>query len=525
MIQREAVTDDSGRFECAQLPAGRYLVYVRPEGPFLTPASERVELAEGATATLTFRLVRGGSIAGRVVDDEGQPVVKAQVAAVLRRSLGGSWMLTTPGSGGRAPTDDRGHFRLYGLPPGDYYVSATPSAMLVNAAPRRPGGEAQTGYVPTFYPAAASTKEAQLLTLALGQETSGIDITLARARLGSVSGRATDATGAILSPQRGWVSLIARRDANPGPVGVSRLGPDGSFVISNVPPGRYLLSAQVRQESGPASRLVEAAYKPIDVDGDDVMADIQTNLGASVSGRVVIEGTSTVSGRATPGTAGRPLATVYMRSLETTMAGGSTSADPVSLGEDLAFQVKGVRGTLLPTASGPGMALKSVSYNGREITRTGLSLTGVESIDGVIITMTTDTAAVEGAVRAGAGEPADAWVVVFPEDSSQWFPGSPFVRVAATQRAAPVAGAQGAPLPGPVSGRSASSMQAGGFSVPGLLPGRYAVAAVARAHSQFLEGGSPPPTDPESLARLLKLAKMVSAAAGDTATLQLAVRK
>jgi hypothetical protein len=68
-------------------------------------------------------------------------------------------------------------------------------------------------------------------------------------------------------------------------------------------------------------------------------------------------------------------------------------------------------------------------------------------------------------------------------------------------------------------------MQAGGFSVPGLLPGRYAVAAVARTHSQFLEGGSPPPTDPESLARLLKIATMVSAAAGDTSTLQLAVRK
>jgi hypothetical protein len=88
-----------------------------------------------------------------------------------------------------------------------------------------------------------------------------------------------------------------------------------------------------------------------------------------------------------------------------------------------------------------------------------------------------------------------------------------------------VAGVPGAPSPGSVPGRSASSLQTGGFSVSGLLPGRHAVAAVARAYSQFLEGGAPPPTDPESLAHLRKSATIVSVAAGETATLQLTVRK
>jgi len=58
-----------------------------------------------------------------------------------------------------------------------------------------------------------------------------------------------------------------------------------------------------------------------------------------------------------------------------------------------------------------------------------------------------------------------------------------------------------------------------------LLPGRYAVATVPAADTRSGGAGSPPPTDPESLANLRQSATIVSVAAGETATLQLTMRK
>ena len=124
MIRREVMTDEAGRFECGGLPAGRYSVSVRDTGMFVAPPPAAVDLAAGGSASLTIRLDRGGSITGRVLDDEGDPVVKAQVVAGQRRSVGGAWRLMQTGSAARATTDDLGQFRLYGLPAGEFYVSA-----------------------------------------------------------------------------------------------------------------------------------------------------------------------------------------------------------------------------------------------------------------------------------------------------------------------------------------------------------------------------------------------------------------
>jgi hypothetical protein len=68
-------------------------------------------------------------------------------------------------------------------------------------------------------------------------------------------------------------------------------------------------------------------------------------------------------------------------------------------------------------------------------------------------------------------------------------------------------------------------MQAGGFWAPHLLPGRYAVATVPVGDAPPGAVGSMPPTDPESLAKLRQSATIVSVAAGETATLQLTMRK
>jgi hypothetical protein len=78
-------------------------------------------------------------------------------------------------------TDDTGAFRLYGLAPGEYYVSA----VLRNNPIEQPGDNA--GYAPTFYPGTGNVNEAQRVTVGAGEEVS-IGFSLLPVRLVRVSG-------------------------------------------------------------------------------------------------------------------------------------------------------------------------------------------------------------------------------------------------------------------------------------------------------------------------------------------------
>ena len=523
MVRREVTTDETGRFECGGLPAGRYSVSVRDAGMFVAPPPATVFLAAGGSDSLTIRLDRGGSITGRVLDDEGDPVVKALVVAGQRRSVGGSWRLMQTGAAARATTDDLGQFRLYGLPAGEFYVSAAYRVRTPAPGPDQPGGASGHGFAPTFYPSATGFERAQKVIVRLGQETAGIDVSLVRAKLGSVSGRITDAAGNAVAERQVSVMLVPPRDTLAGPAGSgARWQADGTFVISNVPPGRYLVGAIVRQGDRLTSPTAEAAYEPVTVDGDDAVVHLQTNAGATVSGRVVIEGAKPAGGWAVAGMTGRARASVSARMVNAEFSAPYNGGGPVNVGEDLTFQLTGLRGALVPLAIVPGTALKSVTRGASDITAAGLTLKGTESIDDITITVTTDTGAIDGRVTTAAGDPAGAWIVVIPDDASKRFPGSPFVRVARSRPSAvPDRDPSGAAAPGAVSGRSAVSMQAGGFWLPSLLPGRYAVAAVQAGDAQL---ESMPPIDPESLSRLLRTATMMSVAAGETATVQLTVK-
>ena len=66
---------------------------------------------------------RGSVISGRVLDEFGEPVADAMVNAMRSAWTAGRRKLQPTGRS--AQTNDLGQYRIYGLPPGDYYVSAT----------------------------------------------------------------------------------------------------------------------------------------------------------------------------------------------------------------------------------------------------------------------------------------------------------------------------------------------------------------------------------------------------------------
>ena len=199
-----ATTDDQGRYTIGDLSAGNYTVTASKNGFVDAIFGQKRPLQQGTPVTVAdarrrtnidLRLTRGGVITGHVVDEDGEALARALVTVQRYSYVGGERQLTPAGG---EQTDDRGQYRVFGLPPGDYYVSATAgglaarcsgadssnwppasAASRVDAADRAadaaafvraPDEPEATGYAPTYYPGVVSAPEAGKITVAPGQE-------------------------------------------------------------------------------------------------------------------------------------------------------------------------------------------------------------------------------------------------------------------------------------------------------------------------------------------------------------------
>ena len=426
---RVATTDAQGRFEIKELPAGRYTM-TASKGGFVslqygqrrpTESGTPIELGEAQTLDkVTIALPRGSVLGGRITDEFGEPVANASVTAWRYAYAAGTRRMMPAGQNARDTTDDQGHFRLFGLPPGDYYVSAT----LRTGGPEvtDPMGEL-SGYAATYYPGTPNVAEASRVTLAIAQENTNVSFGLIATRLVRVSGQVITSDGAPAN--NGMVTLIpATVTGRPG-MGMqqggagNRIDPSGTFRLSNVAPGRY----QVQARSG--GREFELARMDLSVGNEDVDGiTLVTSPGAIVNGTVVSDTGEPFDFRAQQLQVGaRPAS-------PDAMPGGPAGGARVN--EDWSFTVRGITDAVMFRASPPsGWMLKSVLLNGQDITDVPVELPAGQTVGGAQIVLTKKVTTLSGQVTDSRGNPVlDATVIVFPSSDKLWTYQSRFIKTA-----------------------------------------------------------------------------------------------
>jgi hypothetical protein len=243
-----AATDTEGRYRFAGLAAGQYTVtplapgFAAPTEGTIGLSGKSVTLREGETAEdVDFAIARGGVITGRVTDANGRPVIEESVRVTRLDERGHQLPFFFSNSIlSLNQTDDRGIYRLFGLPPGRYLASA--GSASPDGQVTYPGGRAP--YLCTYHPNVTDPAKATILEVTAGSETGNADITLAPrpglSEFYAVTGRILDAeTGQPLPLIEFYVSPLRPGERSLESSLTARSDEQGGFRIERVAPGRY----------------------------------------------------------------------------------------------------------------------------------------------------------------------------------------------------------------------------------------------------------------------------------------------
>jgi len=520
---RVAGTDDEGKFAFDALPAGTYTVSAMKPGYVQTFYGSRhpgrgpgvpVAVADGQRVSVAIQIVPGAVITGTIVDARGTAAPNVPVAVV---AVGATTV--------RGVTDDRGAYRVFGLAPGEYVVTALPRvgsgaggrgtaageiAGITDAEARwargagAPAAVASTmpapgrpvAYAPVFYPGTTDISSAASVTIGVGEERSGVNLTLQIVQTARVSGTLLDPAGQAVTSAS--VFLYPRRRDQPSPADalvasgaltlpravVSASG----FALTGVSPGEYTIVAR----SGPSSRGAPPPPGPVlwsisdltVVDGRD-QTDLVLRLapGLKLSGTIAFEHTTLA-----------PPADMSAIDLSLQASGsyfGFASASRASVAANGAFTFSSIvpwmytlKATPPGAAAGARWTLKSAILNGRDLADSAFEVKAGSDVTGLAITFTDRAAQISGRLVDAGGRPITRYsIIVFPTDRALWLPSSRRIR------AAPPA-------------------TDGSFTVAGLPAGEYAIAAAEDVDASDL-------ADPAFLTQLLASAYKVTLADGE----------
>lgn len=482
-FNRVVQTDPDGHYELSDLRAGRYRVSASKTG-FLTIEYRQprpfepgaiIELRDGQRVEeIDIALARHAAIVGHVFDETGDPVEGASVRVSQIEFIQGRRQLVDVDGARDRLTDDRGRYRVWGLPPGHYLVSAVVGQVEFPG----PSMLDMPGYAPTFYPGSATPGGAALVDVGLSTDVTGIDFSLAPTPTARVYGQALSGSGGPITG-----GLTMRSSARSGGV-LSQVGaiinPDGTFIFPNVAPGEYVIQAA----RGPVNDWTEGEFASqiVEVNGTDLKdVNLRTSTGSALTGHITVDDASPLS----PGDIDL---TPVPADLDRAPADSGQIAH-AEIHEDWTFALDGLHGPrrLRLTRAPAGWLLKAVLVDGMDVTDQAVACgSPKESLHDVEVVLTHSGAEIAGTVADATGVPAaQGFVIVFPTDRSQWGPDSRFLKVAVLKN--------------------------GTFDISGLPAAGYYVAAVTRLIADEWQ-------DPALLDQLSPTAAQVFASAGQKVT-------
>jgi hypothetical protein len=454
-VNLTGTTDSSGRFSFGDVPLGSYMLTVRRDGYFPQsggpglpniaglPAGISVAQVAGLTAPAiitkdrpnsqaSFTLVKGGVISGQLRDPQGKPAAGVPVIAMRAGYQDGRRTLTAINTstglnplGSAQATTDRGDYRIFWLPPGEYFIRTDAG----NGIMRTTTGST----VPqlTYFPGTTDSSRAVTVNLHSGEEISAIDFTIDYAAAFKISGKVTvSVPGGMVMPN-GQLSrsissfYVVPQNADPGeriPLTTSRSSStdqvDFDFEISGVPPGAYYLFPLFADRQNTGNGLPIGNYYstriPVEVFDRDVTGIrgvIQRN--PDVTARVIFQG-DRPAGAAAP-----PPVRVQLRAQE---ALGTLLSTPITAVNQ---QVRADGSILFPNLFPskykialplpPGYYLADLRQGPLSLYNdAGLTITSEESPP-IEITLSTGGGEVRGIVRDRQGMPASARVILVPQ--------------------------------------------------------------------------------------------------------------
>ncbi len=464
-----AKTDENGAYQLERLTEGEWQVTASKGGYVSWQFGQRrpyqsappIVLRAGERFTADIPLTRGGVITGRIYDASGDSLAGLQVRAYRATMEQGVRRLKAVGL--PDTTDDTGAYRVYGLPPGDYYVGASFRVAPVDSI-------VETTYSPTYFPGTGSLSEAQRIKLGLGMEAS--------ATFPLLPLRATRVSGVVLSgagsPANAFLNLVSESSELGVPIGVGGVTrPDGTFTLTDVAPGRYILKATLRGD-GPD----EAGSQPLVVDGNEVNGvTLVTGRPATLRGTIVA---APGASRAVP-TGLRVVAFSERESNVVLDSGDGVKFEIGMLNEPFRLMVDE-----LPQ----GWSVKALTINDADALDRAVELSPGQQATAQVV-LTNRVTEVSGVVMA-ADPITERFVVVFPQNPEKWGHRSRYIRLVEADAN-------------------------GNFAIVGLPPGEQYLAFA----TDYLDNGEH--LDPEFLNAIVNLATPFTLGDGERRSLELKV--
>jgi beta-lactamase regulating signal transducer with metallopeptidase domain len=453
-----AMADANGRFTIKDVAPGQYTLEAEQQGFFDIPGRQTLANVDPAKpANVSVPLLAGGTITGRVKNDAGRLLPNANVTAYQITYLNGKII---PEAQSSQATDDRGEYRMFWLPPGDYVVLADPPSYPLSSpgnasAIGGPRGGAQPPQGPmstpqfmrTFYPRSLTTTDAGIIAVKSGDQLSGMDITVQKAITYKISGdiHAAPYTGTAPPPGRGRganadpnapqrfqvylgleyrdPSVIDMRSTNLGGtvpsagtlfVTSSADGLRGTFEVRDVLPGEYYLVPRVTQAVPTGSGIFNINRIPVDIRDRDV-----TGLSIELVPSVAVNGVLTIDGHA-PGNVTARVAIGAVGNPSPTYQGISARA-VIAKADDGTFTIANVPQAQYRLEMGAGLPpdlyVSDLRLGAIGVFDTGFEV-GREPLAPLQVSLRSGAGTVEGVVRDSSNKPVpNATIVVVPPEA------------------------------------------------------------------------------------------------------------